>query len=247
MTKKHNIKAHIKFDRSFVKATWDQERHGYTCEFLSAAGETFIVKCDVLVSCIGGFSTPLDKPHGMKGIERFSGVSFHSARWRHDVDLKGKRVGVIGNGCSAAQFIPAITEDKSVEVINFSRSPSWFAPRDQKDYSSFRKALFRYVPGYMRLYRDFIAITSDGRFPVWWLENSTLRHYVEEWSANYIRSKSPPKYHDFLVPSELLRLSCYAFFRVPRLPRALRDRNADRIASGLTRPRSQSTLSDARG
>lgn len=62
-----------------------------------------MVKCDVLVSCIGGFSTPLDKPHGMKGIERFEGTSFHSARWRHDVDLKGKRVGVIGNGCSAAQ------------------------------------------------------------------------------------------------------------------------------------------------
>lgn len=100
---KHRIKDHVIFDRTFVKATWIVERQGYRCEFACAEGETFTVDCDVLISCIGGFSTPLDKPHGMKGIDRFQGPVFHSARWRYDIDLKGKRVGVIGNGCSAAQ------------------------------------------------------------------------------------------------------------------------------------------------
>lgn len=40
-------------------------------------------------------------PKDIAGVENFHGELWHSARWRHDVELKGKRVGVIGNGCSA--------------------------------------------------------------------------------------------------------------------------------------------------
>lgn len=100
---KYNLEAHTQFDSTFVKAVWIEKTQSYVCDFVRADGTSFKVHCDVLISCIGGFSTPLDKPRGMKGIERFQGPMFHSARWNHAVDLKGKRVGVIGNGCSAAQ------------------------------------------------------------------------------------------------------------------------------------------------
>ena len=40
-------------------------------------------------------------PKDIRGKENFEGIQFHSARWRHDVLLSGKRVGVIGNACSA--------------------------------------------------------------------------------------------------------------------------------------------------
>lgn len=103
MHKKHNLARKTKLDSEFVKAVWVEENQGYVVDFKRANGSNFQITCDVLVSCIGGFSTPLDKPVGMKGIEDFEGEVFHSARWRHDLDLKGKRVGVIGNGCSAAQ------------------------------------------------------------------------------------------------------------------------------------------------
>ena len=44
------------------------------------------------------------------GRETFKGVSFHSAEWRHDVDLTGKRVVCIGTGASALQFLPHVAE-----------------------------------------------------------------------------------------------------------------------------------------
>lgn len=86
-----------------------------------------IITAQVVVSAIGGFLEPLyaDLP----GKDVFKGDMWHSARWNHNVSLAGKRVAVIGNGCSAAQFIPEIAKDSSTTVINFCRTPNWFAPR----------------------------------------------------------------------------------------------------------------------
>ena len=42
----------------------------------------------------------------LPGLDDFAGPWFHSARWDHDVDLRGKRVAVIGTGASAMQFVP---------------------------------------------------------------------------------------------------------------------------------------------
>jgi cation diffusion facilitator CzcD-associated flavoprotein CzcO len=53
-----------------------------------------------MIYAIGGFMSPLI-PADLGDSSKFRGVTWHSARWRHDVDLKGKRIGVIGNGCSA--------------------------------------------------------------------------------------------------------------------------------------------------
>ncbi|KAM0753779.1 FAD/NAD(P)-binding domain-containing protein [Meredithblackwellia eburnea MCA 4105] len=229
---KHNLVANTQLDSTFVSAKWIEKTQGYECLFKrTSTGEEFTVKCNVLVSCIGGFSTPLDKPHGMKGIEDFKGPKFHSARWNYDVDLSGKRVGVIGNGCSATQFIPIISEDKSTEVINFSRSPSWFAPRPQKAYSETTKAIFRNVPGVMRLYRDFIAATSDARYLVWMLKLSPVRHYVEEYMAAYIRKTAPKKYADFLVPS--YPFGCKRVIMDPGYLECLHRSNVELVTDGI--------------
>lgn len=58
---------------------------------------------EVIISAMGGFMSPAF-PRDVLGKEDFKGVSFHSARWRHDVPLAGKRIGVIGNACSAYVF-----------------------------------------------------------------------------------------------------------------------------------------------
>ena len=111
--------------------------------------ETSQAVAEIMIYAVGGFQEALF-PKDIPGRENFRGEIFHSAEWRHDVTLKNKRVGVIGNGCSAyvffplysffvyalirvlifsAQFIPIISEDSSVEVVNFCRTPQWYIPR----------------------------------------------------------------------------------------------------------------------
>ena len=90
------------------------------------------------MSAIGGLSVPNDEPPTLKGLKDFKGEKFHSALWRHDISLAGKRVGVIGNGCSAAQFVPEIAKDSTTQVLNFSRTPSWFFVRARSAHCSSR-------------------------------------------------------------------------------------------------------------
>lgn len=61
-------------------------------------GEQVQTQAEVVFYATGAFVAPI-YPKEL-GVDRFKGLSWHSSRWRHDVDLKGKRVGVIGNGLS---------------------------------------------------------------------------------------------------------------------------------------------------
>jgi cation diffusion facilitator CzcD-associated flavoprotein CzcO len=66
----------------------------------SITGEETEVDAEIVIWAIGKFMSP-NFPSDLHGIADFKGPLWHSAQWQHDVDLKGRRVGVIGNGCSA--------------------------------------------------------------------------------------------------------------------------------------------------
>ena len=63
----------------------------------------------LLVSAVGQLNRPRF-PREIEGFGSFTGIAYHSAEWRHDVDLTGKRVVCIGTGASALQFLPHVAE-----------------------------------------------------------------------------------------------------------------------------------------
>jgi cation diffusion facilitator CzcD-associated flavoprotein CzcO len=82
------------------------------------------VPATVMFYATGGFETPFF-PDNLKGLESFKGDLFHSARWRHDISLEEKRVGVIGNGCSA-YVLPVVEFISSFHFLgpnSFLKSP----------------------------------------------------------------------------------------------------------------------------
>lgn len=98
---RHGLRAHTRLGTEVVRATWDADAQHYTVvleDVTSKARRT--VSAKVLLSATGGFQQPRI-PEDLPGLETFLGDKWHSAGWRHDVSLAGKRVGVIGNGCSA--------------------------------------------------------------------------------------------------------------------------------------------------
>jgi len=117
----------------------------------------------VLVSGVGQLNRPAAP--ALPGLARFRGVSFHSARWRHDVDLAGKDVAVIGNAASAVQFVPQIAPVvKHLSV--FQRSANWMIARNDRAYGEREKRLFARFPLLARAHRWWLWFTYEQRFPV---------------------------------------------------------------------------------
>ena len=88
-------------DTELEHAAWDDEAQVWRCR--TTSGD---VVAKTLISGTGGLSEP--RLPEVEGIESFAGALFHSARWDHSVDLRGKRVAVIGTGASAIQIVPEV-------------------------------------------------------------------------------------------------------------------------------------------
>jgi cation diffusion facilitator CzcD-associated flavoprotein CzcO len=79
-----------------------------------------------IVAAAGPWHEPLVPE--LPGLAGFQGEVFHSSRWRHDVDLTGRRVAVVGTGASAVQFVPEIA--KRVDRLHlYQRTAQWVLPK----------------------------------------------------------------------------------------------------------------------
>jgi cation diffusion facilitator CzcD-associated flavoprotein CzcO len=154
---KYKLYDKTRFNTEITSATYDEHRHTWT--LTDTADNTF--ETDILISGLGQLNRP--KMPTIRGEKLFKGPVFHSARWEHQHDLTGKRVAVIGNGPSAAQFIPEIAKIVTQMTV-FQRSPCHVVPRTDKPYSAFQKFLFKYVPGFRRFYRGLVFWTLESNF-----------------------------------------------------------------------------------
>ncbi|KAE9410004.1 putative monooxygenase [Gymnopus androsaceus JB14] len=151
---KYQIYPYIQFNTLVTSAEWNSETHCYQIVTKNlASGEETTSTAEILVSALGILE--VTKLPDIHGISLFKGEIFHSAAWNHNVDLSGKRVAVIGNGASATQFVPLISQNKSVKVVNFCRTPNWFIWPLRATYNKFDIWMFKNLPLWIRIYRAY--------------------------------------------------------------------------------------------
>ncbi len=155
---------------------------------------------DIVISATGVLHHPAfpDIP----GLETFAGEKFHSAQWDHTVELRGKRVGIIGTGSTAAQIVGAIT-DKVGEMHVFQRTPQWMAPLPQKKYSKLWQRALKAMPflqklGYHYYYqlmlRTFAAATVGNKPMQRLLSWICLKNLEKNVADPVLRKKLTPAY-----------------------------------------------------
>ena len=148
VARRYGVLDRIRTRTEVERATWDGERGRWILETTAGRDEA-----DVVITACGQLSVPKVPP--IEGLERFGGPAFHTARWRHDVELAGKRVAVVGTGCSAIQVVPAI--QPVVEHVDvYQRSPGWTIPKGDFAYRERTKRLFERFPLLQRLDRAAI-------------------------------------------------------------------------------------------
>jgi cation diffusion facilitator CzcD-associated flavoprotein CzcO len=145
VARRFGVMDQIRTGTEVQSARWDSERDRWVLETSAGPHEA-----DVVLTACGQLSVPSVPP--IPGLDTFAGPAFHTAQWRHDVDLAGKRVAVIGTGCSAIQVVPAI-QPKVAQVDVYQRSPGWTFPKMDFEYSERAKRLFERFPVLQRLDR----------------------------------------------------------------------------------------------
>jgi 4-hydroxyacetophenone monooxygenase len=139
-----DLRGHIQCDTEVRSLIWDEAAGEWE---IAADGPEGLrsLRANVVISCVGFLSRP--NVPTFKGQVSFTGPVFHTARWPSDVDVTGKRVALIGSGCSGYQLVPELAKMTSHTVL-FQRTPSWIFD----------------VEGYLAPYPDQV-VWLDAHFP----------------------------------------------------------------------------------
>jgi 4-hydroxyacetophenone monooxygenase len=159
---RYDLRKHIRFETQVIEAAWDDNTAQWRVRVHDKDGNQETLSANAVISAVGQLNQPRI-PH-FKGQEKFKGPAFHTARWRHDVNLTGKRVAVIGTGATAFQVIPEIAP-KVKHLRVFQRSAPWLGPTPDyhKDVGEGKKWLLEHIPYYDKWYRFWLFWTlTDG-------------------------------------------------------------------------------------
>lgn len=192
--RKYGVVDHIQFGREVTGARFDEASGQWTVE--TSDGDA--VTSAFLVMATGQLSLPADPD--LPGLADFSGHAFHSARWDHDYDLRGKRVAVVGTGASAIQFVPQIAPLVD-QMYVLQRSAPYVLPKPDRRYLPLEKYLYRHFAGSLALSRTrqyvyhearVIPLTKGVGIKV--LEGMWRRHLHSQIDDENLRDKLRPDY-----------------------------------------------------
>ncbi|KAG0214763.1 hypothetical protein BGX28_001398 [Mortierella sp. GBA30] len=199
----YNIYDRVQFRSKVTKMQWYKDRKKWKLNWTNLeTGEEMVHEADIVIHAAGLFKIPRI-PQEFAG---FHGEMWHSARWRADIDLKDKRVGIVGSGASAIQIVPEIV-DKVKTLQVYGRSPSYILPLIDAPYSETWKTLFRRLPFFHTLYTTIWHYILDSLFLVYWTTWYSSLHraffYLVIWWHRW-RQVPDPRLRKQLTPTRLL-------------------------------------------
>ncbi len=155
------ITEHIDFGTRVISARWQESRQCWSVQTSSGT----VLECRFLISAKGLLQRP--RYPDIAGRTTFGGSAFHSAEWDHSVELRGRRVAVIGTGASAIQFVPRIAPDVKHLTV-FQRSPGWVVPKADRRFSRRQLQLRRFAP-----YRWYT------RARLFWIHEQRVKGFID--------------------------------------------------------------------
>lgn len=196
--REYDVVGNIRFGTEVEKAEFDPETDGWRISCRKADGSSEIVEANALITCVGQLNRPSIPK--FPGLDRFAGPVFHTAAWDHSVDLKGKRVAMIGTGASGVQAGPSIAPDVA-RLSVFQRSPHWVMKNDNyhREVTDGHRWALNNVPFFTNWNRAQLFWASSDGFhaslqidPDWEQPDISLNadnHRMREQIIDYVRDQ----------------------------------------------------------
>ncbi len=160
------MRKNIRFATEVDAMVFDEHRKIWSLSVCDRSGKITTEEFNAVITAVGILNRPSfpDIP----GLDAFKGTKVHSAAWPESLDLRGKRVALVGTGASAFQIGPSIVESVSKLEI-FQRNPPWMLPTPtyHDDIKPGMQWLLHHVPYYGRWFRFWqFWIAVEGRLPL---------------------------------------------------------------------------------
>ncbi|KAH4042377.1 hypothetical protein HBI09_012160 [Parastagonospora nodorum] len=202
VAEQYRVVEHVRFHSIVEKAEWNDGEKVWIVTVLNLKSKQQTVRrAKVLISGVGSLSVP--KTCDLPGADTYKGKMFHSAQWDHSFNWKDKDVVVLGNGCSATQFLPIMASPPNPvrRITQFARQAQYLSERENPVYSPAFKATMRYVPLAMRLYRFKHYYDMERDYAGFNIETGRpIRQSLAQENEAYVKKTAPPKYWDALIP-----------------------------------------------
>ena len=193
------------FHTTVQETVWDEATERWTVT--TDRGDRMQARFVLLAN--GILTTP--KLARIDGMDSFKGEAFHTSRWNYHVDLKGKRVGIIGTGATAVQAIPELAKTVG-ELYVFQRTPSSIDVRDQRATTEEERRTWAQEPGWARARRARFAKISAGR--------SAIQANDDYLSGKVDSFKERKQHERALSPEEMMQKQLDTNFRIMEQIRA---------------------------
>lgn len=220
---KYQVMPYVKLNHEALEAKWSDQQQCWIIQ--TNHGE---LRSQFTILACGPMHEPV-LPN-VNGIQDFKGEIFHSSQWRHDLDLTGKRVAVIGTGASALQFVPQI-QPKVQQLTVFQRTAQWVLPKSDMPLLAPVRAMFKLLPLTQQLMRGsvygiFETINGGIQSP------AAMKQFqkLAKWHLNF--QIKDPVLREKLTPNFII--GCKRILQSNHWYPALAQKNVDVIASGLT-------------
>lgn len=195
---KYDIRKNVRFNTKVETLIYDEQTRCWSVTVRNADGTTETIVANAVINGHG----PVNrfKWPEIEGLSDFKGTLVHTADWPENLDLKGKRVGVIGTAASAAQLVGAIAQD--VQSLNiYQRTKHWviFNPEIAHEVSEGMKWALAHIPTFKEWFRFKVYwAAADGLFenvlqdPEWVgndLAVSQSNEMIRQYALSYMSSK----------------------------------------------------------
>ncbi|MGH7821688.1 MAG: flavin-containing monooxygenase [Candidatus Binatia bacterium] len=226
MAREHDVDRFLRFGEQVTRCEFRRGR--WRVE--TAAGHRDEV--DAVIAATGVLHHP-NVPE-LEGLRTFSGAHFHSSRWRHDVTIDGRRVGVVGTGSSAVQIVSTIV-DRVEKLILFQRTPQWILPQENPPFSEEEKAAFRRHPDRISELRGQISQMFADNFSnaVVNADSPQMKMIEEACRANLESNVADPELREKLRPD--YRAGCKRLVVSPSFYQAIQKPNAELVTERIER------------
>lgn len=198
---KLDISKDVAFESRVISAEYDQKANKWVCK--TEDGRK--AQCTYLINALG-FAAKRSFPD-WKGMENFKGEIHHSSFWpENGVDVKGKKVAVVGTGATGIQLSQELGQQAASTTV-FQRTPNLCLPMrqrkisaqeqndDKKNYPEFFKHRMTTFAGFPYDFADkntfddspeerekfFEGLWERGGFEFWL---ATYKDMLFDWDAN---------------------------------------------------------------